>query len=204
MDLSWLKARHDFRTLVDIGANDGSYGTFLRGFFEIENVHAFEPLPVHSEGLRAKGFRTYQMALGDSAGEAAFTVNAYDAASSLLPLTTACKEEWPNVREERTIRVRVERLDDALEDLERDVLIKVDAQGAEDRIIAGGRRTFAGAAAVLIEMTFVPLYAGQQLFNEVHAQLANLGFVLRGFKSQHVSQRTGEPLFAHCIYERMA
>ena len=102
--------------------------------------------------------------------------------------------------------MRVARLDDVLdsEQLERDILVKVDVQGVEDRVIRGGRSVFAAARYVLIEMSFVPMYDNQPLFEEVHRQLEELGLRLAGFKDQIGNAETGQPLFAHCLYHRPA
>jgi FkbM family methyltransferase len=201
MDLSWLNARHNFQTLIDIGANNGDYGLHLSKVFGVKEVHAFEPLPNRHAELKAKGFTLHPVALADRNGEAQFHVNAYDAASSLLPLDDATRKEWPEASEARTIPVKLARLDDELAAPAEEILIKVDAQGAEEAIIAGGQRIFRAASAVIIEMTFVSLYKGEALFNGVHRQLDALGFGFIGIKDQYQA-KNGEPLFAHCIYER--
>lgn len=58
----------------------------------------------------------------------------------------------------------------------------------------------ARAAVILIEMTFLPLYEGQALFNGVHRRLDELGLELIGFRGQHASETKGEPIFAHTVY----
>lgn len=202
MDLSFLGAGRRFQTLIDVGANDGAYGAYLQTLFSIPRVIAFEPLPDKAAQLRARGFEVHEAALDRTTGEVEFRINAYDAASSLRPVTDVLAAEWPHASEARIVRVRRARLDDLATDLADDVLIKVDAQGAEAEIVEGGARTFERAAAVIVEQTFRPLYEGQALFNDVHARLAACGLSLVGFKSQHVG-KDGRPLFAHCVYERL-
>ena len=86
--------------------------------------------------------------------------------------------------------------------LERDIMIKIDVQGAEDRVIRGGRAVFSAAKIVLIEMSFVPFYDEQPLFEEVHGLLEACGLRLAGFKNQINDPGSGRPLFAHCLYRR--
>lgn len=202
LELGWLRQRYEFGSLVDIGANDGAYGAFLQAFFDIQEVHAFEPQVKFKSQLAGRGFEVYDFALSDSSGACQFYTSQYDPASSLLPLTAMAVTEWPEISTNTAVEVETRRLDDALGCLSGEVLIKVDAQGSEDRIIRGGERVFASAAAILIEMSFVPIYADQALFGDVHHHLSRLGFALRGFKSQYTSARSGEPLFAHCVYEK--
>jgi FkbM family methyltransferase len=203
MDLSWLKSRHQFRTLIDIGANNGDFGAYLASTFGIERVIAIEPLPIHAPGLRAKGFTVHSVALGDEDREITFHENTYDGASSPLPLTERCIAEYPQVAQWRDIVVPQRRLDGMLSELEPEILIKVDAQGAEASILRGGHETFRSASVILIEMTLLPLYDGQELFNALHGRLDDLGFSFVGFRAQHVA-KSGEPLFLHGIYEKAA
>lgn len=204
MDMSFLKVGRDFRSLLDIGANNGAYGDHLRKFFEIETVVAIEPLPNRRPELEALGFEVHSVAASDTNTTAKFRVNNYDAASSLLPLTKRTRTEWPEASESSEIDVEVVRLDDRLagRNFGRDLLIKVDAQGLEPKIIRGAPQVFAQASVILIETIFVSLYEGDGTFNAIHAPLAELGFQLTGFRNQNVSKTDGRPLFAHCIYER--
>lgn len=203
MDLSWLKCRHRFRTLIDVGANSGEFGQHLATVLGIEKVISFEPLPSHANELRARGFTVHSVALGDSDGKIAFHENHYSGASSALRLTERCITEFPQVAQWQDIRVEQRRLDGIPMRLEREIIIKVDAQGAEAAILRGGQQTFLAASAVLIEMILVSLYEGQELFGELHARLVDLGLSFVGFRGQQLA-KNGEPLFAHCIYERMS
>ena len=205
----WLRATGDVRTVIDIGANDGAYAEYLDGFFTPAVIHAFEPLPACQEKLRARRARMphlqlHEVALDERAGEATFFSNSYAPASSLLRISDLSKNTFPETEREAPTRVRVARLDDVLDAdrLDRDVLIKIDVQGVEDRVIRGGQRVFEAARFVLIEMSFVPMYEGQPLFEEVHGQLEGLGLRLAGVKDQTDNAETGQPLFAHCLYHR--
>ena len=205
----WLRATAEIRTVVDIGANDGAYSEYLDGFFKPVVIHAIEPLPGCQAKLRARqqrmpNLQIHDVALDERAGEATFFSNSYAPASSLLRISELSKQTFPETERESPTSVRVARLDDVLDAdrLERDVLIKIDVQGVEDRVIRGGRRVFLAARFVLVEMSFVQMYDGQALFDEVHAQLAELGLRLAGFKDQIDNPETGQPLFAHCLYHR--
>lgn len=202
-DLTWLAAHCHIRMIIDIGAHAGEYGAYLRGLFGAETVHAVEPNPQHAQNLQARGFKVHTVALGNVNLEAAeFKVSSYDAASSLRAFTARCLDEYPQVEGSTTIMVPVRRLDDLIVDIDHDLLIKIDAQGFESEIIQGGLAVFAKADVVLIEMSFVPLYEGQALFNEVHSLLASVGLHFVGIKQQHLSKSDGRPLFAHCVYIR--
>lgn len=205
----WIRDTTNIRTIVDIGANDGSYSEYLSDFFEPEVVHAFEPLPSYHEPLLALSQRlprltVHPLALAEAPGEATFFKNGYAPASSLLRVSALSRQVFPETGRETAVSVTLARLDDVLpvDTLEPDILIKIDVQGVEDRVIKGGHAVFSAAKIVLVEMSFEPIYQGQPLFEEVHRLLEGCGLRLAGFKNQIEEPQTGQPLFAHCLYRR--
>jgi FkbM family methyltransferase len=205
----WLRETANIQTVIDIGANNGSYVEYLEDFFHPTAIHAFEPLPECQPTLAALRQRMphlsiYNLALADTPGEETFFKNSYAPASSLLPVSDLSKQAFPETERQSATTVKVARLDDVLDvsTLERDILIKIDVQGVEDRVIRGGQAIFSAARVVLVEMSFTPMYEGQPLFEEVHRLLESCGLRLAGFKNQIDSVETGQPLFAHCFYRR--
>lgn len=205
----WLAAEGRVATLIDIGANNGDFAIFIARTVGARHVIAFEPQPHLLPALQAKSaqlpnLQVHGLALSDETGTMDFFVNSSDPASSLLRIAKRTRTEFPATAGETATRVEVKRLDDVLDPaaLEREIMIKMDVQGVEDRVIRGGRAVFLAARFVLVEMSFLPLYESQPLFEEVHAALAALGFRLAGFHNQIASERNGQPLFAHCLYAR--
>jgi len=96
------------------------------------------------------------------------------------------------------------RLDDVAPDLQivDNLLIKVDVQGAEDKVIAGGEETFARAAVLILETSFVPLYEGQVLFDAVYDRLRQMGFAYMG--TEHIIRhpQTGRVLQCDSLFCR--
>jgi FkbM family methyltransferase len=206
---TWLASLAPLGTLVDIGANDGAFGEFLANHLRVERAYFIEPLARLRPQIEARVLRTarphiFLTALSDEAGTATFYENSNHPSSSLLHVSEISKREFPQTAGESRLEVPVTRLDDLLAeaDLPGDIFIKIDVQGFEDRVIRGGQRVFAAARFVMIEMSFMPFYDGQPLFEEVHLQLTALGFRFAGMKNQIDSPRTGQPLFAHCLYRR--
>jgi FkbM family methyltransferase len=205
----WVRDSTRIRTVIDIGANDGSYAAYLNEVFEPVAIHAFEPLVKGQMKLAAlrssmPHLTVHPIALADQPGNAVFYQNAYSPASSLLPVTDHSRRAFPETARESTTRVIVARLDDTLpvKTLEPDILVKIDVQGAEDQVIRGGRALFSAAKIVLIEMSFVPFYDQQPLFEEIHRLLGACGLRMAGFKNQVNDPHSGQPLFAHCLYRR--
>lgn len=201
----WLRGSAKVGTVIDIGANDGAFLEFLQRFFKAEKSIAFEPIPAAREVLSARnipGVTLFPHALSDTAGMTTFEVNAYGPASSMLPVGGISRSEFPQTSQiAERIEVPLARLDDLVDPaiLPKGIFLKMDVQGVEDKVIAGGRNVVGSADHVLVEMSFKPMYEGQALFEAVHAPLAELGFRLSGIKNQ-LSAQSGEPLFGHFLY----
>ena len=205
----WLAKAYPVSTLLDLGANDGQHGAFIARYFRIGHAYFFEPQPRYAEALRAvaagiEHAEVFETALGDADGDAELHAMAHAPSSSLLPPDQQTLRAYPQHEVQQRVRVPVRRLDAVLADraLQDDILIKMDVQGFEDRVIRGGRTTFRRARIVLVEMSFVPLFAGQPLFEEVHALLVECGLRFAGMKNQHMMPGTQQPAFAHCVYLR--
>ena len=78
--------------------------------------------------------------------------------------------------------VEVRRLDEvvAASELESPTLLKVDVQGGELGVLNGAGSVLDSVHAVLVEVSFVELYSGQALVDEVWGMLVDRGFTCRG------------------------
>lgn len=205
---TWLRTCGGIKTILDIGANNGEFAEYLSSYFDASQTIAIEPLPscVQQIWERKGAIRdliVHECALSDQEGHATLYENEYAPASSLLAVSDISTTEFPQTaRTRQEVNVAVRRLDDLIDPaaLAAEVLIKIDVQGLEDKVIRGGEAVFRRAKFVLIEMSFVPMYDGQPLFEEVHELLVNLGFRFGGIKNQIESPKTGQPLFMHCLY----
>src|SRR5688572_33421182 len=187
----WVRAALSIKTVIDIGANTGDYVEFLNRFFRPETVYAFEPLASCQPRLQQLAeqlgnMQVFQVALDDHEGEETFWENEYGPSSSLLHVSDIHKQAFPHTERESQATVKVVRLDDVLDagTLGQDVLIKIDVQGVEDRVIRGGRAVFGAAEMVLIEMSFEQMYEQQPIFDEINDLLRECGLRLAGFKNQ--------------------
>jgi hypothetical protein len=127
----------------------------------------------------------------------------HSSSSSLLKRTEYCAEAMPFTRTETRVRVDVRRLDTLLVDdespLEGPVLVKLDVQGFEDRVLAGAAGVLAQTQLVLTEITIAPVYADQCDFAKLHTVLTGYGFKFMGFLEQfHLAD--GTPIYADVVY----
>ena len=206
----WRNAfRQDFRVVLDIGANTGQFASLVRELLPIARVYCFEPLPDIARELS----RNYandplvtpvNIALGAENGRQRMYRSAFSPSSSLLDMGDRHCREWPESKVLTPLEVDVVRLDDWMisQGLRSDSswLAKLDVQGAEDSVLEGGAETFREVGAVVIEVSFVELYEGQPLFNDIHNRMTSLGFAYRGNIEQHHGNASQEILFADALY----
>lgn len=179
---------HGFRpdVVFDIGAHDGLWSEMCEAVLSPRQIVLFEPQRDHREKAlgRAHGaarhWQVLPVALGEQEGTAVMHVTRNTAAASLLPpLTGNIPGEWgtAEVREET---VPVETLDGlaAQGRLPDPGLIKIDVQGYEAQVLAGGPRLVARAERIIVEVSLRAMYDRQPLLPEVLHTLAGWGFVL--------------------------
>jgi len=206
VDYSWLK-KQQIKTFIDIGAYHGEYFDFAAEHFPAARIIAFEPQPDAINFLEQKAttlpnVTLFNLALGETNSSATFYISGYAPSSSVLPMGELHKQISPESGELRPVTVEMKTLDSVLADsiLEENIFIKMDSQGYEDRIIAGGKKIFSQATVILTEVSFAELYEGQKLFDTIYLQLKELGFVLVGFKNQIYSPLDGRILQAHVYF----
>lgn len=197
----------DLATILDIGANDGSFAAEMRRRFPRANIISFEPLASVYALLVARmkndeKFQAYNLALGESSGETVIHHSASNPSSSLLPMAALHKKLYPTSAAFVDETIQVRRLDDIVQGavFEKPLLIKIDVQGFEGSVIKGGSETLRQADIVLVENSFTTLYEGQPLFGEVHDLLRNLGFSYRGRSETHYNPHTGEPIYEDSVF----
>jgi FkbM family methyltransferase len=184
--LAHFLADQDIGLVLDIGANRGQFaeGLFAAGY--VGDIMSFEALPDAHASLQAKAARSPgrwsvapALALADHAGETEFHVNAADATSSLFRPSQRSLERIPALRPQSVIRVETMRLDALAAELDLDsrrTFLKIDVQGGEALVLAGARETLDKVVGLVVELSFVPLYADQPLALDVIADLVDRGF----------------------------
>ncbi len=175
------------RTVVDIGANRGQFALAASHCLPMVQIVSFEPLPVPADTYRAvfedcDRVRLVEAAVGPEPGETTIHLSARDDSSSLLPITARQNELFPGTAEAGTTTIRVVRISDELsaEDVIAPALLKLDVQGFELQALAGCEDLVRRFDWVYAECSFVELYEGQALADEVITWLQERSFHLTG------------------------
>lgn len=202
-----------FRTVFDIGANTGQFARYVTSVLPQARVFCFEPLPGPFAELKswAESYDRGRVipintALGNSEGQAEmFHHVEHTPSSSLLRLSSLTKELYPQTQKQRTETISLTTLDKIVEDcsiqLIPDVLIKMDVQGFEDRVLKGGAKVFGSARACLLEINLDVLYEQQASFKELVSALDRYGLRYRGNFHQ-TYDRDGHVIFLDAVFAR--
>lgn len=212
---SWQLARmlaaHRVDTVVDVGANVGQFALALRDAGFRGHIISFEPLPSAHDRLREASRHdpfwnvAPAMALGEQDGEVDLNVAGNSVSSSVLEMLDAHALAAPESRYASTVRVPLRRLDDAAGDYLRPdatIFLKVDTQGYEDQVLSGAPRLLGRAVGVQLELSLVPLYAGQRLYDEMLARMSERGLNLWSVASGFVDPRSGRMLQVDATFFR--
>lgn len=177
----------DCRTVVDIGANGGQFALASRHCFPDARIISFEPLPKAAARFQAtlggdSRVTLHCAAVGVDVGDATMHVTAEDDSSSLLSVTALQTSLFSGSREVATDQVRVDHLDKFIHasDLHPPAILKIDVQGYELSTLKGCQSLLHQFAYVYVESSFMELYEGQALADEVVAYLQQMGFQLTG------------------------
>ncbi len=200
----------NIETILDVGANVGQFATLAHAVFPSARIFSFEPLPDCFEQLKLrlpKNSQAFNMALGDRNAEIDFYRASSSPSSSFLRMNALHIETFPESREGQEaspIKVKVGKLDEIARDLELadNILLKLDVQGYEDRVISGGAETLKRVAVALVETSFLPIYDGQVLFADVHELLFAAGFIFQGNLNQQFHPVDGRIVVADSIFVR--
>ncbi len=175
----------ELKTVVDIGANRGQFTLAARRHAPRATIYAFEPLAEPAEVFRVAfqhdaAVELHLCAIGAQEGEELMHVSRADDSSSLLPITDLQTRLFPGTREKDTRCVTVTPLDAALfpQQITVPALLKIDVQGYELEVLKGCVSLLDRFDVILVECSYVELYAGQALVAEVIAHLEAAGFGL--------------------------
>ena len=198
----------EISTVVDVGANVGSYARFIANTLPKATIYAFEPVPTVYEQLvantRGLDIHTFPFALSDSTGKVEMHLNEFTPSSSILPNTVALEENFPKAAKTKPIEINTRQLDEVLDakDLSKNIFIKMDVQGVEDRVILGGSELLKETKLVICEVAFVELYSTQKLFRDIYSMLVDRGMTFQGHFDQQYDRTTGRPIYADAIFIR--
>jgi hypothetical protein len=121
--------------------------------------------------------------LGDGDGQINFFKNSHSHASSILKITDFQKAAIPQTSKQSVIQVEIKKLDTVFsnradEFSSKILLLKLDVQGYEKKVLLGAQKFLKAIDFVLLEVSFVHMYEDEPLFEEMNEFMKESGFQL--------------------------
>ena len=173
--------------VLDIGANTGQFASAIRQNGFKHQIVSFEPLTSAHDLLsraaaNAHKWEVYERcAMGDRAGKSKINIAANSVSSSLLPMMQSHSNAAPNSSYIGLETVPLKTIDSIFPVYFKkfsNIFLKIDAQGFETQILAGSLGSLPKIKGVLLEISLVSLYEGQELWEDILLRMKSAGFVL--------------------------
>lgn len=204
--------------ILDVGAHKGESVAYLKQIFPKGVVFSIEPDPDSFSVLSAnsvEGVHYFNLALSDADGEASFYRNKISHTNSLLKVNT-CSEDSIGIA-----RALAERDQKYFENFNEEIkvttftlntfskkysigqidLLKIDVQGAECRILAGGREILGKTKTIILEISFYDYYENQSSFLDVERILEPYSFRLYSISDISNNPMNGRTDWAEVVYK---
>ena len=200
-----LIKHHNIDLIIDVGANTGQYATSLRESGYSDRIISFEPLSSAYEKLVQNSKKdplweiAPRMAIGDHDGEITINIAGNSASSSVLEMLDSHAKAAPNSVYIDSETVRLSRLDSVAKEYiskyqSKSIFLKVDVQGFERQVIEGVKDIIHLIKGLELELSLVPLYKDQVLFEEMLEILKNNGYQLYSVIPNFNDPKTGRTL----------
>ena len=203
-----LMSSRRISAVVDVGANTGQHGDYLRRLGYDGWIYSYEPVPAAFAQLQARArpdpkWKVFQLAVSDQPGVVEMHVAGNSVSSSVRRMTRLHEESAPESKTVASVSVECTTLDAILATIaDQPIMVKIDTQGFEDRVFAGGQRMLRKVHLLEIEMSLFEVYAGQTLFREMDQRVLAAGYDLVSLADGLFDPRSGELLQVDGIYSR--
>jgi FkbM family methyltransferase len=186
-----LSKKH-INCVLDVGANQGQFGSVLREVGYTGRIVSFEPVRQTFEALARTAqkypgdWRVRNQALGAEAGVAEINVCEGSVFSSFLTPKEDSLTRFPTNRTERVEVVQVGKLDDVLPECiegldDPQIYLKMDTQGFDLEVIKGAVQSMPRIVALQTEISIEHVYENMRSFSDSLSTMMSLGFEIFDF-----------------------
>jgi len=158
------------KTIVDIGANDGTDSVRLASAFPNSMVYSFEPVE-KLKGKRLPNIRFHNLALGDYDGVSTFYSNENSKVNSLF---------YSKYFKSKEIQVPISRMDTFAKNHNIGIIdiVWIDAQQGELKVLKGFGSLLKDVSIIYTEVCYKPYYENGVLYRKLRDYIEKRGFIM--------------------------
>jgi len=188
------------KTIIDVGANKGVFIDACNYIFSDCKIYAFEPIPwLYNSIKNKKNTTAFNFGLWDKKGENIMYCNKTNiGASSFLEPTQKYKEEKGSEKDLFKIKAKKQRFDKLNINIERPCFVKIDVEGAEEKVLKGFGDRLNEVDIIQIEWFFKDFHKDQMKLGKLLPFLEKYGFT--GFIQREVNFIKGKPSTCDLIF----
>jgi FkbM family methyltransferase len=206
-----MLAHFGIDVVLDVGANVGQYGASLRqGAYE-GRIVSFEPLAAAHARLARRAQRDPlwtvhpRCAVGSAMGEVEINVAQNSVSSSIRPMLPAHYQAAPEsqfVAAERVDLITLDSVFPRYRGASGNIWLKIDTQGFEKEVLDGAAVALPAIQAVQLELSLLPLYEGQSLWDYFLHRMEQEGYGVWALIPGFSDARTGRSLQMDVVFAR--
>jgi len=183
-------AKYRIDTIIDVGANEGQFGSMMRKLDFKGDIHSFEPVKLTYDLLTKATagdphWTAHNLALGRAPGRLVMNVSEGSVFSSALRPTDYGVAKFNDIKVQRQEEVEVSTLDHFIErhlsDRKRRIFLKMDTQGYDLEVFAGATASLDKICCLLSELSLIPIYDGMPDYLQALAAYQDKGYWVSGF-----------------------
>jgi len=208
-----LLKSYNIHLVIDIGANTGQFAEQMRHDIEYSgDIISFEPLSSEFELLKEKSdsdekWKAINCAIGDVEEKSEINIAGNSYSSSILSMLESHEKSAPESKYVGHETIDVKTLDSIMNELsinEDNIYLKIDTQGFESKVIKGAEMSLNRIDTIQLEMSLIPLYKDELLFNELYTLLCSKGYTLVALEPGFSDSNSGQMLQIDGIFHRFS
>jgi FkbM family methyltransferase len=203
---------YNIDTVLDIGANSGQFASELRQDLGYSGrIISFEPLREAFKSLKAHAsndprWETFNFAIGDVEEKREINIAGNSLSSSLLDILPSHLTAAPESKYVGKEAIEVRTLDSIFGQVcenAKHIYMKIDTQGFEGRVLKGAAMSLPRIDTIQIEMSLIPLYGTELLFDEMCVLMREKGYTLVAIENGFSAPNTAQLLQIDGIFRRL-
>ena len=205
-----LLNHHHITKILDVGANSGQYAQQIQSLGFKGSIFSFEPvratfLNLEKKAIKHHKWNAFNYGLGNKNEELEINLSENTFSCSLLNILPSHVVSAPESKVIGKETVIIKTLDSIFNDLAQEddiILLKIDVQGFERKVLEGAEKSLEKIHGIQIEMSIEELYEKEMLYLDMVQFLSSKGYVLNSLENGFYDENSGKLLQVDGLFFR--